>query len=77
MTSLCFGIEKVQCQKFKIIGYFFSLTYMPIHDMLKRKNMQRKIKSKRNQNALYIIASVFLGDVEVIGCTSKVIVSIK
>ena len=28
----------------------FSLSYMHMHDMLKRKNMQRKFKSKKNQN---------------------------
>ena len=49
-TSVCFGIAKVQCQKLNIIEYFL-LSYMPMHDMLnKRKNMQRKIKSKKNQN---------------------------
>ena len=46
---------------------------MPMHDMLKRKN---NIKSKTNQNALNMVASVFLGDVGVIGSTSKVIVPI-
>ena len=46
---------------------------MPMHDMLKRKN---NIKSKKNQNALNMVASVFLGDVGVIGSTSKVIVLI-
>ena len=30
-----------------------------MHDLLKKKNMQRKIKSKKNQNALYMIASVY------------------
>ena len=51
---------------------------MPMHDMLKRKNIYvKKNKSKNNQNALYMVASVFLGDVGVIGCTSKVIVPIK
>ena len=59
MTSVCFGIAKVQCQKFNIIGYFFSLSYMSMHDLLKKKNMQRKIKSKKNKNALYMIASVY------------------
>ena len=34
-----------------IIEYFFSISYMPMHDLLKRKNMQRKIKSKKNQSA--------------------------
>ena len=39
--------------------------------------MQRKIKSKKNQSAINMVASVFLGDVGVIGYTSKVIVPIK
>ena len=29
-----------------------------MHDLLKKKNMQKRIKSKKNQNALYMIASV-------------------
>ena len=54
MTSVCFGIAKVQCQKLNIIGYFFSLSYMPMHDLLKKKN-----KSKKNRNVLYMIASMY------------------
>ena len=51
---------------------------MAIHDMLKRKkNMQRKLKARRIKMLLNMVASVFLGDVGVIGCTSKVIVPIK
>ena len=42
-----------------IIGYFFSLSYMSMHDLLKMKNMQRKIKKQKGQNALYMIASVY------------------
>ena len=52
---------------------------MLVHDMLKRKNyMQRKSKQKKkkNENALNMVASVFLRDVGVIGCTSKEIVPI-
>ena len=37
-----------------------------MHDMLKKKNMQRKIKAKRIKILLIIVASVFLGDVRVI-----------
>ena len=48
-----------------------------MHNMLKKKNMQRKSKAKRIKILLNMVASVFLGDVGVIGCTSKVIVSIK
>ena len=42
-----------------IIGYFFSLSYIPMHDMLRKKNMQRKIKRKKIKNALKMIASVY------------------
>ena len=57
MTSICFGIVKVQCQKLNIIGYFVSLSYMPMHGLLKRK-YAKKNKCKKNQNTLYMIASV-------------------
>ena len=57
MTYVCFNIAKMQCQKLNVIGYFFSPSYMPMHGMLKRKNA-KKNKRKKNQNALYIIASV-------------------
>ena len=45
---------------------------MPMHDMLKRKKYAKKIKMLLN-----MVASVFIEDVRVIGCTSKVIVPIK
>ena len=57
MTSVCFGIAKVQCQKLNIIGYFFSIFYMPMHNLLKKK-MCKENKSKKNQNALNMIASM-------------------
>ena len=38
---------------------------------------KKKNKSKKKQNVSKIVASLFLGDVGVIGCTSKVIVPIK
>ena len=50
---------------------------MPMHDMLKRKNMQRKTKVKRIKMLLNMVASVFPGDVGVIKCTSNVVVLIK
>ena len=59
------------------LGNFFSLSYMPMHDMLKKKNMQRKSKAKRIKMLLNMVASVFLGDVGVIERTLKVIVPIK
>ena len=54
MTSVCFGIAKVQCQMLNIIGYFFYLSYMPMHDLPKKKN-----KKQKEQNALYMITSVY------------------
>ena len=39
--------------------------------MLKKKNMQRKLKAKRIKILLNMVASVFLGDVGVVGYTSK------
>ena len=78
ITSKCFDIAKLWCLWLNIIGYFFSLSYMPMHDMLKmKKNVQRKSKAKRIKMLLNMVASVFLGDVGVIGCTLKVIVPIK
>ena len=58
MTFVCFGIAKVECQMLNIIGYFFSLFYMPMHNVLKKIYMQRKIKAK-GSNALYMIANVY------------------
>ena len=57
MTSVCFGIAKVRCQKLNIIGYFFSFSYMPMHDLLKKKCKENK--NKENKNALYMIASIY------------------
>ena len=57
MTYVCFGIVKVECQMRNIIGYFFSISYMPMHGFLKRKKCKKK--KKKNQNALYMIASVY------------------
>ena len=50
---------------------------MSMHDMLKKKNMQRKSKAKRIKMLLNMVVNVFLRDVRVIGYTSKVIVHIK
>ena len=50
---------------------------MPMHDMFKKKNMQRATKAKRIKMLLNMVVNMFLGDVGVIGCTSKVIVPIK
>ena len=55
MTFICFGIAKVQCQKPNIIGYFFSFSYMPMHDML----IKRKIKKQKIKVLLNMIASVY------------------
>ena len=79
MTSVCFGIAKVQCQMLSIIGYFFSLSYMPMHDLLKKKNiyMQRKIKAKIIKMLYIWLQACLLGDMGVMGYTLKVIVPIK
>ena len=50
---------------------------MPMHDMLKKKYMPKKKKAKRIKMLLNMVVSMFLGDVGVIRCTSKVIVPIK
>ena len=49
MTSVYFGITKVQCQKLNIIGYFFSFSYMSMHDLLKRKICKEKKKQKESK----------------------------
>ena len=41
-----------------IIGYFFSIFYMPMHGLLKRK-YARKNKKQKESNALYMIASMY------------------
>ena len=58
MTFVCFGIAKLECQKLNIIGYFFSISYMPMHDLLKKK-ICKENKNKKDQNALNMIASVY------------------
>ena len=58
MTFMCFDIAKLECQKLNIIGYFFSISYMPMHDLLKKK-ICKENKSKKNQNTLNKIASVY------------------
>ena len=42
-----------------MMGYFFSISYMPMHDLLKRKKYAKKTKKRKDQNALYMIASVY------------------
>ena len=53
MTFVCFDIGKLKCQMFNIIGYLFSIYYMPMHDLLKKKNMQKNQKQndQNDQNA--------------------------
>ena len=58
MTFVCFGIVKVQCQKLNIIEYFLLSLIYPCMICLKRKYAKKKIKSKKNQNSLNMIASV-------------------
>ena len=42
-----------------IIGYFFFLSNMPVHDILKRKICNKKSKAKRSKMLLNMIASVY------------------
>ena len=77
MTFVCFGIAKVECQMLNIIGYFFSIFYMPMHDLLKRKKYAKKNKSKKIKTLYIWLQACILRDVRVIGCTSKIIVPIK
>ena len=58
MTFVCFGIAKLECQNLNIIEYFFSISHMPIHDLLKKK-ICKENKNKKDQNALNMIASVY------------------
>ena len=41
-----------------IIGYFFSISYMPMHGLLKRK-YAKKNKKQKELNVLHMIASVY------------------
>ena len=58
MIFVCFGIAKVQCQKLNINGYLFPLSYILMHDLLKKK-ICKENKKKKDQNALNMIASVY------------------
>ena len=58
MTFVCFDIAKLECQKLNIIGYFFSISYMPMHNLLKKK-ICKENKKQKDQNALNMIASVY------------------
>ena len=44
---MCFGIAKLECQKPNIIGYFFSISYMPMHDSLKKEKYAKKNKKQK------------------------------
>ena len=56
MTFICLGIAKLGMSN--IIEYFFSLSNMPMHDMLKRKICKERSKEKI-KNALKMIASMY------------------
>ena len=58
MTFVCFGIAKLECKMLNIIGYFFSISYMPMHDLLKRK-ICKENKKQKEQNAVYMITNVY------------------
>ena len=58
ITFVCFDIAKLECQKLDIIGYFFFISYMPMHDLLKKK-ICKENKKQKDQNALNMTASVY------------------
>ena len=72
---MCFDIVKLWYFGLHNWVFLFSLI-CPCMLCLKEK-YAKKYKSKNNQNAFKMIVSMFLGDVRVIWCTSKVIVPIK
>ena len=73
---MCFGIGKLWCFGLHNWVFLFSLLY--VHACYAQKEKYAKnTKAKRIKILLNMIASMFLGDVRVIGCTSKVIVPIK
>ena len=57
-TFVCFSIAKLECQKHNIIEYLFSISYIPIHDLLKKK-ICKENKRQKDQNGLNMIASVY------------------
>ena len=59
MTFVCFCIVKLECQMLNIIGYFFSLSYMPMHDLLQKEKYAMKNKKQKDQNALNMIVSMY------------------
>ena len=52
MTLVCLGIAKLECQMLTIIGCFFSISNMPMHDLLKKKICKEKSKAKRSKMLL-------------------------
>ena len=42
-----------------IIGYFFFIYYMPMHDMLIKRKKCKEKKKQKDQNALYMIANMY------------------
>ena len=59
MTFVCFGIAKLEYKMLNIIGYFLSISYMPMHSLLKRKIYKEKNKKQKDQNVFNMIASVY------------------
>ena len=71
--------NKKKCNK----GIFFSISYMPMHDIFdcvqiekfkkkkkKNKKKKKKQKAKKNQNVFTWLQAYFLGDMRVIWCNS-------
>ena len=53
MTFVCFGIAKVQCEKLNLNEYFFSISYMPMYVLFKKK-LKNQEKYKNSVCYVYI-----------------------
>ena len=75
MTFVCLGIAKLECQI--SLGISFLSQICPYMICLKEKYAKKNQKQKDQKFSKKWLQACILGDVGVIGCTLKVIVSIK
>ena len=59
MTFVCFGIAKLECQCLTSLGISFLSLICPCMIFLLKEKYAKKNKKKEDQNALYMIASVY------------------
>ena len=76
ITSVCLGTAKLGCFSLHKWVFLFSILYAQAW-YAQKENYAKKNKIKKNKMLLNMIVRVLLGDVRVMGCTSKVIVPIK